>query len=187
MKKYIFVLSLFFFLTLSLAFSPMSKTAFAGAQFFDPVNTCTGINCTNATYRGTFEVLIGGQQPFVAQIFAMPSECVRIEVTEQQTNLEMVLISPSGTIWRDDDSGQGFEPLIKAATAGGPDGWYTLQVSHFGGNAPFGSYDFTLRYGRYNSGNPNCAGPTTPQAAFQAEAAKPEGSFNTMPGGPGAE
>ena len=42
-------------------------------------------------------------------------------------------------------------------------GWYTAQVSNHAGDVAFGN--FTLRYGAYSQGNPNCATPTNPQIA----------------------
>ncbi|HSE84104.1 MAG TPA: hypothetical protein VLB01_06125, partial [Thermodesulfobacteriota bacterium] len=74
----------------------------------------------------------------------------------------IVLISPSGVVWRNDDrdGANDRRPLIKADPTDGQ-GWYTLQISHYsgGGVAGYGD-DFTLQYGWYNSGNPNCSNPT---------------------------
>jgi hypothetical protein len=71
----------------------------------------------------------------------------------------MVLISPSGVIWRNNDRNAGDpRPLIKAITD--INGWYTLQVSHFNGADVIS--DFTLRYGRYDINNPNCFPETLP-------------------------
>jgi hypothetical protein len=170
----------FLFVAFTLTLSVTLKSAWAGSQFFDPINTCTTLTCQSSTFRGTYENINGLQQPFIAQLFAQPNECVRIEVTSQQTDLEMVLVSPDGTFWRDDNGGEGQEPLIKAVTAGEPDGWYTLQISHFAANGPSGGSDFTFRYGRYNPDNPNCSGATTPAVVepFEEESQKLESSFD---------
>jgi hypothetical protein len=103
---------------------------------------------------------MGDRDPFILQIYTGGGECVRLDVTNQTHDLEMILISPTGRIWRNDDRAYPNDrrPLIKAITD--INGWYTLQVSHYtGGNV---IADFTLRYGRYNSGNPNCSSVTTP-------------------------
>jgi hypothetical protein len=61
-------------------------------------------------------------------------------------------------------------PLIKANTPLGITGWYTLQISHYLGGDVFSN--FTLRYGRYNSGNVNCSSATLPFSAEEAAADK---------------
>lgn len=80
---------------------------------------------------------------------------MRVEVTQQVSDLEIVLVSPRGTFWRDDDGGVGLNPLVKANTP--VRGWYTLPISSF--NAAGSTGNFTAKYGRYNSGNPNCNAP----------------------------
>jgi len=141
-------------------------TALAGSLVFDPFNTCTSINCSSQSIHGTYHSdALGDRDPFILQIYSFGDECVRLDVTNATDavtglpqDLEMVLISPTGRIWRNDDrSASDFRPLIRAITD--INGWYTLQVSHFAGADVIA--DFTLRYGRYNSGNPNCS-PVTP-------------------------
>jgi hypothetical protein len=131
----------------------------AGSQIFDDRDTCTGINCNSDSINGTYLLASTNSQPFILQVYSSGNECVRLDVTSQGTDLEMVLVSPNGTVWRNDDRAGSLLPLIKANTFG--QGWYTLQVAHF--NAFGGpSSNFNLRYGRYNSGNPNCSGATVP-------------------------
>jgi len=141
-------------------------TALAGSLMFDPFDTCTGINCSSQSIHGTYHSdALSDRDPFILQIYSFGDECVRLDVTSAidtvtglPQDLEMVLISPTGRIWRNDDrSASNSRPLIRAITD--INGWYTLQVSHSTGADVIA--DFTLRYGRYNSGNPNCS-PVTP-------------------------
>lgn len=135
--------------------------AMAGFQFFDARNTSTGINSNSQSYIGVYERNSNNTQPipFTIQVYSSGNECVRLAVTQQPSDLEIVLIAPDGTRWRDDDGGGSNRPLVKANTT--VNGWYTVHISQFAGGT--GAGNFTLRYGRYNSGNPNCA---TPSAAF---------------------
>jgi hypothetical protein len=137
----------------------------AAAQINSFPSTCTGINCASSLWQGQYRVDTAGRPtPFETSIFSGGGECVRIDVTFQEVDLEATLIGPHGFVWRNDDSGSGacpLCPLVKAIV--GPAGWYTLQISHFAGSAS--AADFTVRYGRYNNGNPNCSAPTTPLVA----------------------
>jgi hypothetical protein len=90
---------------------------------------------------------------------AEAGNCVRLETTGSGADLEIVAVSPSGQVYRDDDGGAGNEALVKIAPA--ERGWYTVQVSTFNGAAV--STNFTLLYGRYGTAsNVNCADPTPP-------------------------
>lgn len=148
-------------------------TAFAEAsastRVFDPsTSACNTINCSSESISGT----VGGfgtgatanTLPWTLQVFAIPSRCLRLEVTAQGADLEMVLVAPNGTVLRDDDGAGSLRPLIKFNPTPNR-GWYTLQVARFNGDAT-GS-DFTLRYGLYTLNNPNCAAPTRPQISRQ--------------------
>lgn len=145
-----------FFMVLSLI--PM--TVLAGSLVYDPLNTCTSINCSSQSIHGTYHSdAAGDRDPFILQIYSGGGECVRLDVTEETYNLEMVLISPTGRIWRNDDrNASDSRPLTKAITD--INGWYTLQVSHSNGADVVA--DFTLRYGQYDPGNPNCSSVTPP-------------------------
>jgi hypothetical protein len=137
-------------------------TAFAGSLVFDPFdpfNDCTGINCASTIINGTYHAdAAGDADPFILQVYSGGNECVRLDVIAATRDLEMVLISPTGTIWRNNDrNASNPRPLIKAITD--VNGWYTLQVSQFNGANV--TADFTLKYGRHNPGNPNCS-PETP-------------------------
>jgi hypothetical protein len=133
--------------------------AWAGFQLFDPLDTSTTINSNSQSYQGIYEANSNNTQPipFTIQIYSAGNECVRLLVFRQATDLEMVLVSPDGTVWRDDNSGGSNRALIKANTT--LEGWYTVHISRFDGAV--GAGIFILRYGRYNSGNPNCGGAPT--------------------------
>lgn len=133
--------------------------AWAGTQLFDPQNTSTGINSNSQLFQGISQRNSTNTQgiPFTAQVYSPGGECVRLEVTDQGAqDLEIVLVSPTGLVWRDDDGAGNNRPLVKANTDA--DGWYTVHVSQFAGDCC--ATIFQLRYGRYNSGNPNCGSPT---------------------------
>ena len=148
----------------------VAAVVWAGALIHDSfVSTCTTLNCSSESIRGTYILDGGGRAiPWTAQLFSNGGECVRVQVTEEGTDLETVLVSPNGTTWRNDDGGGAGTvggacflcPLIKANTPAGINGWYTVSVSHFAGNGV--TANFLLRYGRYPLGNPNCSGATVP-------------------------
>jgi hypothetical protein len=98
---------------------------------------------------------------------------VRLETTkvlgDSGLNLEMVVVSPSGQVFRDDDGGAGNLSLVKIAPT--EQGFYTVQVSTANGGAA--AVNFRLRYGRYAvAGNPNCAAPTPPVLSAARERAR---------------
>lgn len=135
--------------------------AWAGTQLYDTRDTSTGINSNSQSFQAIYERNSTNTQPipFAAQVYSTGGECVRLEVTDQGgQDLETVLVSPTGVVWRDDDGASNNRPLVKANTD--VDGWYTVHVSSFNGGP--GAAIFQLRYGRYNNGNPNCSSPTTP-------------------------
>jgi hypothetical protein len=117
-------------------------------NMFDPeVNSCSDVNCGSVKMGGTVLVSSDFPLPWVAQIAAQKGECLRIEVTHQQTDLEALLIAPDGQRWistRGVTGGQG--PLILANNLP-QHGWYTLQLSHQSG-LPVNA-DFDLAFGRY--------------------------------------
>jgi hypothetical protein len=153
-------------------------TALAGSLVYDPPNTCTSNNCSSQSILGTYHSdSLGDRDPFILQIYSGGDECVRLDITYATHDLEMVLISPTGRIWRNDDRNSSVgRPLIKAITD--INGWYTLQVSHYNGANVIA--DFTLRYGRYDLGNPNCFSPTNPVVTSEIERDNLKSSDNNM-------
>lgn len=142
--------------------SLLPSQVLAGSQVADlSRDTCTTINCNAAVTSGTYHYgPFENSNPFILQIYAEPNECLRVDVTSQNADLEAVLVSPEGTVWRNDDRiiQTDLRPLIKVTP--NVKGWYTLQISKYNGVAPYAI--FTVEHGRYNQGNPNCAGGITP-------------------------
>jgi len=132
--------------------------AFAGPKMFAYLGN-------SFTFNGTTETTANGNvDPFVVELFSAGSECLRIAVTAQATDLEATLVSPDGLTWRDDDGGGSLRPLIKAIT--GVRGWYILRLSNFAGQAV--NADFTATVARLSSGDASCSGATQPAIAFSA-------------------
>ena len=145
--------------------------AVAGPQIWAPLSTCTTANCGSRVMNGTYQQdSLNNSNPFIMQVFAYAGECVRIDVTTQNTDLEAVLVSPNGILYRNDDRvpGSDLRPLLKVAPTT-VRGWYTLQISRFNGGQP--AADFIVAYGRYNLGNFNCSGVSLP---FGAETGMPD-------------
>ena len=92
-----------------------SNQVWAGAGVLDVPNICAGINCGAQSISGTYLPSPNGQSlPFTTQIFSPAGACIRLDVTSQQTNLEMVLVSPNGTAWRNDNFNLNDQsPIIK--------------------------------------------------------------------------
>ena len=152
-------------------------------QIFDFTNSsCTGTNCSSVQLGGTINANGTVAGPWVAEIFASQGQCLRLDVTQENVNTEIVAVSPSGAVLRNDDrSGTDQRPLVKVN--GTERGFYTVQVSTSAGNAV--ESDFVLAFGRYNLGNPNCAQPTQPAAAEVAGPAAGAGSSGQkVAGGP---
>lgn len=144
----------------------------------NPASTCTTDNCDALEVRGHYSAITtgastGGQGPvpWVQKYAVGANECVRIQVLNQSEDLEMVVIAPGGTIYRNDDKGSSPCPLcslVKIASTN--PGYYVVQLSQFAGTPVVGT--LRVSFGRYNPGNPNCASPTTPNVAPAAAKAK---------------
>ena len=148
----------------------VASVVFAQSPIFDDtVSSCTGINCSSLRIPGTVLSFSPSAGNFVINAFATPGNCVRFDVISEGTDLEMVVTAPNGQVFRNDDSfGPCFLcPLVKIASAPN-NGWYTVRLAHFNGAAV--NANFTLLYGRYSAGNPNCAAPTVPFSASIAVA-----------------
>ena len=146
-----------------------SMQAGAATNLFDPtVTTATKLNAGAVTLNGTLHDTNGVAQPWTTQVYAQPGECMRLSITTTAFDAKMEVVAPPGEVFRDDDSGGSLRPLVEIASA--PNfGWYTVQVAQFAGTPV--TADFTLKYGRYNNGNPNCAVPTSPLAQPRGAAA----------------
>lgn len=165
--------SIAFIVASSLGVSLFSNEAKAGSEIYDSTqSTCSTTNCSTVQFDGVVNRNNVNQSiPFIIPIYSSGNECVRLDITRQTTDLEAVLVSPSGRVWSNDDRPGSNNPLIKANTD--VNGWYTLQLYYYNGEGPLASNSFTLAYGRYNIGNStNCSSPTTSSASTSARTAK---------------
>jgi hypothetical protein len=149
--------------------------AFAGqcaaAELKTPLQQCTQPDCgatviVGRINRSDAEGIANLQIPWAAQIFALKNECLRLRVTAQTSDTELVVVAP-GTqrAWRSDGSGGDCPtcPLLKIRTFNNESGWFLVQVNETSGGAVNG--DFTLKFARYAASNPNCNSPSTPLPA----------------------
>ncbi len=148
----------------------------ARAQSIDANLTfCTTTNCNAVVLGGQVNRhewnLSGGSSvnsphfgagPWVMPVRAGLQECLRLDVKTQSIPLEMVVVSPSGVIWRNAFRGNTSPcptcPLIKI-NGTNQSGYYVVHINPRDGAAIDGN--FSLAYGRYNKDNPNCK-PATP-------------------------
>lgn len=149
----------------------LTLPAWAAGPMRLPSNTCEETNCNARSVGGAVLAFGSSAYAWVGEFVAGRAQCVRFDVTEQATDLEMIVIAPNGTIFQNDDKGTGPCPLcplvkINPAPIGG---WYTVRLGRSTGVAIDAS--FTMRVNQYNAGNANCAEPTLP-AAPEVEAAK---------------
>lgn len=139
-----------------------ASVAWAGSVFEDTVSACTGENCGAMTLRGVHQA----NEPFVIQVFSAEGECLRLDVTTQTQDTALLLSTPSvnaaGVNDDRDFDGGDLRPLIVLDPVPAT-GWYTVVVSYFDWAALVSK--FNLKYGRYPTGNPNCAEPATSAVA----------------------
>jgi hypothetical protein len=160
-----------------LAASCVSGTAWAGEHVF-------AYSGQTVTLNGTVESdNSNNADPFTLQVFSAGNECLRIFVTQQGADLKSTLVSPSGRIWQDDDSGGSLRPLIKAIT--NSRGWYSLMISQFAGTAVHA--DFTVQIARLSSSDPACSPPTSVRVFAAEPVSKPQAASgpSTLPTGTG--
>jgi hypothetical protein len=128
-----------------------------------PLLTCTQPDCKATTIIGRIHKtsrfsFVDSHVPWVAQIFADSRECLRLRVTEQTHNTRMIVLFPVGTgsINTDDGGSQPCPkcPAVSLRVPPGEGGWFTVYVGHSQGVGVDG--EFTLKYARYERGNPNC-------------------------------
>jgi len=129
-------------------------------NLYNPVvSSTTVLDGASIELDGTLNDSNGNAQPWVAELYAGGGECARFFITTTAFDAKLTVITPSGFIYRDDDSGGSQRPLVKIN--GTPvSGWYTVQVSHYLGRPQ--NANFALKYGRYNFNNPNCDNQTIP-------------------------
>lgn len=152
---------------LVLGLSAQTTPVLAGSLIADTnISNCPTINCLSTSFVGVvISSTVLGTEPFLAQIYAGSGECIRVDLTgpngSGNSDFEMVLTAPNGTVWRNDNRPGATNPLIKVDSAPN-NGWYTLQVSQSAGAlSPAGSHQTIFgAYGRYNASNINCDSPT---------------------------
>jgi hypothetical protein len=144
-----------------------------GAELRTSLQTCTTPDCGATVLQARINKSdrAGGFAnlpiPWVAQLYANKNECLRLHVTAQNSNTELVAIAP-GTqrAWRNDNSGHPpcrTCPLLKIRTNENEEGWFLVQVHETSGGAI--NAGFTLHYARYGANNPNCNASTQPLPA----------------------
>src|SRR5215208_6513145 len=80
------------------------------AQSLDSFGTtpqrCTNINCESVQQNGQLNGYEGTTNPWIAIFTKSPSgkDCLRLEVTQQSTDLAIAAVAPDGTVYTDDDS-----------------------------------------------------------------------------------
>jgi len=145
-----------------IAIAPIVPQARADSLVFDGFDTCTTQNCNAVVLNGISQKnAFGDSVPFTLEVFGDVNQCIRLEVTSETADQEIVLVSPSGGVWRNDDF-FGNRPLITARAD--VKGYYTVQINFFSGSQPVNTLQlFTLAYGLYNLGNAaNCPSPSNP-------------------------
>ena len=135
-------------------------------NLFDPSVSGSGV-INNSAIQLDGSILSFGPSAgaWTVDVFAGVGECIRLAVTAQAADLELTVIAPNGTVYRNDDGGGSLRPLVKIASAPN-NGWYTVHASSFSGAPVEGN--FTLLYGRYSAGNANCGTPTSPSLTSQS-------------------
>lgn len=171
----------------------LSGKASATTNLYDPsVSSSTVIDNSAVQLDGTLHDTNNNTNPWVIQVYSTAGQCLRVFVTSTNFDSRLTVVAPNGFVYSDDDNYDNVSrPLVKIANA--PiSGWYTVQVSHYSG-APINA-NFTLKYGRYTSGNPNCAGgtvPYTPPIGHGLSAATAKTGIGDVvpprPGSPGSE
>lgn len=137
----------------------------ASAQSLDTVGStpqkCTTLNCKSLEQTGQLNGYGGNTNPWVELLAKSPggTNCLRVDVTQQSTDLAMSVVGPDGTVYTNDDGGTcSLCPrVVVPRTAIG--GIYTVVIGRFDGTAVEAT--FTLNSGKYKpASNPNCANPT---------------------------
>lgn len=155
---------------LSLCLS-VAGSAWAGPNIYAIPSACNSLNCGATVLRAnvlTSSSPGAGVDPFIIQVQGGQSACTRLDVTAQTADMEIVVVAPNGTVWRNDDRPGSLRPLVVFPSS--LPGWYTVQISLWNGatGSPGVHYDATLAYGRYLGGaNVNCANPTPAQLVHE--------------------
>jgi len=144
-----------------------SQARAADLVFDGGVDSCTTLNCGAVVLNGiAVKNAFGDSVSFTSEVFSDVGNCIRLDVTAQSSDMQIVLVSPSGSVWRNDDRVSGdHRPLITARAD--VKGYYTVQINYYGGNQTINTGQwFTLAYGRYVPGTAaNCPAASSPLLA----------------------
>ncbi|MCI0466091.1 MAG: hypothetical protein L0Y57_03660 [Beijerinckiaceae bacterium] len=144
----------------------------AATEIWDPtLSSCTGLNCSSVQIAG----IVPNYDGYITQrwqigVYASGGECLRVDETQMFANPpgplpddEMVVVAPNGDVYRNDN----FSSLRPRVAFIAPvTGFYYVSIAQVSGRAA-PEHDIFVAYGRYPSGNPNCANPTSVNAAFE--------------------
>jgi hypothetical protein len=71
---------------------------------------------------------------YTIDVFAGTGECLRLAVTTQPADLDLVIVSPNGTVFSNDGHLGGapddLQPLVKIGS-GPSSGWHTVHLAYF--------------------------------------------------------
>ena len=138
-----------------------------------PLSTCTALDCAGTNLLGRINKSVrccgffNYPIPWTIQLYAAAGECLRLHVTSQQSDTQLVAVAP-GTMrtWRNDSSGIAACttcPLLKIVPATTETGWFLVQVNQPQGTSA--DAEFTLKYARYSTTAANCSPVSTPLPA----------------------
>jgi hypothetical protein len=155
----------------AIANAPLNTSYAADLIYEQPLNTCTTLNCNAVVLNGiSLKNAFGNSISYTSQVFASAGECIRLDVFSESADMKMVLVSPSGAVWRNDDRSPGdLRPLITAQAD--VNGYYTVQINFYDGNQATNTLQtFSLAYGRYAVGtSTNCPSVISPFARQSSE------------------
>ncbi len=131
------------------------------------IQSCTTLNCGSLLLSGRTNphettIPAAWSVGWVAQVaanFTFSASCLRLHVVTQTADLAMSVVAPNGVVFTNDAGGVAACPACpRVVVASLRPGVYTVVLNNRTGAAIEAA--FSLRAGRYNFGNPNCANPT---------------------------
>ena len=136
-----------------------------GIDLIDGKNTCTAINCNSQVVRGSIQ---SDLSPFSKNArwsytaYCSAGECCRFDITHND-NLEIEGLSMTVVAADVNDTYTeiAVTPTLEIVPqrSGPHTVFVTARLETGDLPSPNRPKRFTLRYGRYNTGNPNCANP----------------------------
>src|SRR5690348_59180 len=95
-----------------IAITAQVQHSYATEIFDTSFSSCTGINCSSVLLGGVVNAFANTPKAWTAEIRATAGRCLRLDVTQQQADLEIVAVAPNGSIYRNDDT-NGLLPVVK--------------------------------------------------------------------------